>query len=342
MEKKKKIKRKICLIVAIIFIIIALLIPFVFATTSIPTVKQNSQEKQFFSVDSTTKTAGSTLEMSINLETISYSNFLFTLTSGDKALENIDTSEADNNTEIEKENNSIVINGNKEKMSIDKIKLYYQIPQNIAVGTTFTFKATIEENIEKEEKEDATTEDSKVEDNAINDNNSEESPAEQSKKQEIKITITIVEKVEEIKENQNENKEMQNKENQNEKQGQSEMEKNSTPIGSMQVNTSSIRTGSNTATQGETVTYNGSSNNYLKKLSVEGYEFTTDFSKENDTYFMKIEEEKKSLTITAIAEEDETQICIYGNEEVKDGDKILVSITAENGNVRTYRIYITK
>ena len=147
MEKMKKMKRKICLMVAIIFIIIALLIPFVFATTSIPKVKQDSQEKQFFSVDNTAKTAGSTLEMTVNLETISYSDFLFTLTSSDKALENIDTSEADNDTEIERENNSIVINGNKEKMNINEIKLYYQIPQNVTIGTTFTFKATIEENI---------------------------------------------------------------------------------------------------------------------------------------------------------------------------------------------------
>lgn len=339
MEKKKKMKRKICLMVAIIFIIIALLIPFVFATTSIPTVKQNSEEKQFFSVDSTTKTAGSTLEMAVNLETISYSDFLFTLTSSDKALENIDTSEADNDTEIERENNSIVINGNKEKMNINEIKLYYQIPQNIEVGTTFTFKATIEENIETQESENSTTEEIEVEDNNSNieENNNEEEQQEKGKKQEVEVTITIVEKVEEEKvEDKN------NTNNQNEKQEQSGIEKNNMSIGSIQVNTSSVRTGSNTTAQGETVTYNGSSNNYLKKLSIEGYEFTTNFTKENTNYFIKLDEQVDSLNLTAIAEDDEAKVCIYGNEEVEDGKKILISVTAENGSVRTYRIYIIK
>lgn len=339
MEKKKKMKRKICLMVAIIFIIIALLIPFVFATTSIPTVKQNSEEKQFFSVDSTTKTAGSILEMAVNLETISYRDFLFTLTSSDKALENIDTREADNDVEIERENNSIVINGNKEEMNINEIKLYYQIPQNTEVGTTFTFKATIEENIEKEESENSTTEEIEVEDNNSNieENNNEEEQQEKGKKQEVEVTITIVEKVEEEKvEDKN------NTNNQNEKQEQSGIEKNSMSIGSIQVNTSNVRTGSNTTAQGETVTYNGSSNNYLKKLSIEGYEFTTNFTKENTNYFIKLDEQVDSLNLTAIAEDDEAKVCIYGNEEVEDGKKILIYVTAENGSVRTYRIYIIK
>lgn len=339
MEKKKKMKRKICLMVAIIFIIIALLIPFVFATTSIPTVKQNSEEKQFFSVDGTTKTAGSTLEMAVNLEIINYNDFLFTLTSSNKALENIDTREADNDIEIERENNSIVINGNKEEMNINEIKLYYQIPQNIEIGTTFTFKATIEENIEKEESKNSTTEEIEVEDNNSNieENNNEEEQQEKGKKQEIEVTITIVEKVEEEKvEDKN------NTNNQNEKQEQSGIEKNNMSIGSVQVNTSSVRTGSNTTAQGETVTYNGSSNNYLKKLSIEGYEFTTNFTKENTNYFIKLDEQVDSLNLTAIAEDDEAKICVYGNEEVEDGKKILISVTAENGSVRTYRIYIIK
>ena len=53
-------------------------------------------------------------------------------------------------------------------------------------------------------------------------------------------------------------------------------------------------------------------------------------------------EEINSLKISAIAEDDEAKICIYGNEDVENGSKVLVSVTAENGNVRTYRIYIIK
>ena len=190
-------------------------------------------------------------------------------------------------------------------MNINEIKLYYQIPQNTEIGTSFTFKATIEENIEKEESEDNTTEEIEVEDNNSNieENNNEEEQQEKGKKQEVEVTITIVEKVEEeIEENKN------NINNQDEKQEQNGMEKN----------------------------------NYLKKISIEGYEFTTNFTKENTNYFIKLDDGVDSLNLTAIAEDDEAKICIYGNEEVEDGRKILISVTAENGSVRTYRIYIIK
>lgn len=92
----------------------------------------------------------------------------------------------------------------------------------------------------------------------------------------------------------------------------------------------------------ETVTYSGSNNNYLTGLSVDGYSLNKEFSKENCTYFVNIDTSISSVNINAEKEDDTATVCIYGNEELKVGtNKILVNVTAENGNVRTYRIYIT-
>ncbi len=68
-----------------------------------------------------------------------------------------------------------------------------------------------------------------------------------------------------------------------------------------------------------------------------------EFSKENSTYFITVEKDVSSLEIIANADDETSSVCIYGNEEIADGtSKILISVTAENGNVRNYRIYVTK
>ena len=91
------------------------------------------------------------------------------------------------------------------------------------------------------------------------------------------------------------------------------------------------------------VTYNGSDNNYLKKLVVSNYELNREFSKENTTYFVTIENDINKLNIKATAQDEDAIVCVYGNENLKEGtNKILISVTAENGNVRNYRIYVTK
>ncbi len=68
-----------------------------------------------------------------------------------------------------------------------------------------------------------------------------------------------------------------------------------------------------------------------------------EFSKENSTYFITVEKDVSSLEIIVNADDEASSVCIYGNEEIADGtSKILISVTAENGNVRNYRIYVTK
>ena len=122
----------------------------------------------------------------------------------------------------------------------------------------------------------------------------------------------------------------------------------STPVQKIPTNNSNIQynTMSNiTISNNQTpkVTYNGSDNNYLSELTVNGYTFNRAFSKENTTYFITVGNEIEKLDITAKVDDDESTVTIYGNENLKEGtNKILIAVTAENGNVRNYRIYVTK
>ena len=120
---------------------------------------------------------------------------------------------------------------------------------------------------------------------------------------------------------------------------------NSTNTKSSNMNTSS-NTGSNKQgtsqgmTEVETATYNGSNNNYLESLKVKGVDLNTDFNKENTTYFVNVTD-ASTLKITAKAEDDTAKVVITGNDSIKEGtNKILIAVTAENGDVRYYRIFV--
>ena len=91
----------------------------------------------------------------------------------------------------------------------------------------------------------------------------------------------------------------------------------------------------------ETVSYTGSSNNYLSSLTVEEKEIT--FNKTQNTYFISIPEEQTNIKVNYETEESTAKVCIYGNTELKEGlNKVLITVTAENGSVRNYRIYVIR
>ena len=79
------------------------------------------------------------------------------------------------------------------------------------------------------------------------------------------------------------------------------------------------------------------SNNYLKDLSIEGYEI--DFDKEQQEYEIN-RNGKSSLNIKAITESKKAEVAIIGNEELKDKDEIKIVVTAESGDNRTYTITV--
>lgn len=95
-------------------------------------------------------------------------------------------------------------------------------------------------------------------------------------------------------------------------------------------------------TQGET--YKGSQNNYLKSLSITDVEFKNSFKKTTADYFARLDDDDlDKVTVKAVAEDSSAIVTVYGNTNLKEGkNKIIINVTADNGDVRTYRIYLTK
>lgn len=82
-----------------------------------------------------------------------------------------------------------------------------------------------------------------------------------------------------------------------------------------------------------------SSNNYLKSLSVDGYEITPVFDKNTLEYNLELENGVKSINIKATKADSKATISGLGTHTLTEGEnKIIVSVMAENGNVKKYII----
>lgn len=82
-----------------------------------------------------------------------------------------------------------------------------------------------------------------------------------------------------------------------------------------------------------------SSNVYLNKIVIIGYNL--DFDKDKINYNLKIKNEK-SLDITAITEDSTSYVTIYGNESLENGSIIRLVVTGEDTTQKTYTITIEK
>ena len=80
-------------------------------------------------------------------------------------------------------------------------------------------------------------------------------------------------------------------------------------------------------------------NNYLKKLSIGGYEIIPNFNKETLEYEVKLEPGIEKINIEASAESKKSTVKGTGEVNLTEGlNTIKVVVTAENGNERTYKI----
>ena len=318
--------RKVKLVVASVILVIVLGINISYAIS-------NSNSSSFFEVNKNEISKGETLEMTIDLSKIEYKQFEFVLSSNTQ-IDNISTDEA--NISLNQENNDIAIDINKEQLNINKIVLYYQIPENIEIGTKINLNAQIK--IENDEIENEVVEGD--EDWIIADSK--------------QVEITIIEKDNKNNENNKneENKNQGNNENnkqqddrQNDKIPQNNNENtknkminNAGNVKNMSNNSSSVKQSNG---QTEIATYNGSSNNYLSSLKINGVQLTTDFNKEKKTYFASVEN-METIKVTANAGDSNSKVAITGTSLKSGENKVLISVTAENGDVRYYRIYVTK
>ncbi len=322
---KKNIKN-----ILAILLLLSILIPVTYSY-AIGTIKEASKETSFFEISKLEYNKNEKVEMLINLENIEFTKFTFEL----KSSENITNMEIDSNIEVEKSNDEITIEIDKSITNLNKIALYYQIPDNVEINDTIKFIATvtnIETNIDKDE----------------NENEVEEDTIGNSSNEEIKQPIEpeIMTKAIEIKVVEQTNKE-ENDKNENIKNEEKSQDKKDKKVNEKSNTTKTIEKSVTTQTMSskaeQTVKYNGSDNNYLSSISIEGYKLNKEFSKDNLTYFINVGKDVNNLKITTNKVENSSTVCIYGNEDLREGtNKILISVTAENGNVRNYRIYVTK
>ena len=93
-----------------------------------------------------------------------------------------------------------------------------------------------------------------------------------------------------------------------------------------------------------TVTREGSSNNYLDSLEVEGYDLDKDFDKDIEDYSITVPHDVDSVTVNAVAEDNENAtVTIEGNDNLQPGENtITITVKAENGDEKTYTITVTK
>lgn len=312
-------------------------------------VTDEKSKKSFFEIQKTEVTKKETIQMNLNLEEITYTKFTFKLESNvniknvkfDEKLEN-DSKEVN----IEKSNNEIIIEINKENTNLDVITLNYNLPEDLEVNDTISFKASIINNENssneegKEEKQEIEKKVKIIEDEKNDSMKNDEKDKEDNKNESEENN----EKSDEILEKDNKNISNNDfNEINKEIEDQNTVKENSVKnVQNSNINTNTKNISTNQSEE-ETSIYNGSNNNYLSNIIVNDYSLNKEFTKDNSTYFVTVGNDVNSLNITTEKEEVSSTVSIYGNENLSVGkNKILICVTAENGNVRIYRIYVTK
>lgn len=90
-------------------------------------------------------------------------------------------------------------------------------------------------------------------------------------------------------------------------------------------------------------TGDGSPNNCLSTLAINGYSLTPTFSKFTTEYSLVVDNSVSSVEVTAAAIISSTKVAGTGTHQLNEGtNTITVTATAENGSVRTYTIEIVR
>lgn len=85
-----------------------------------------------------------------------------------------------------------------------------------------------------------------------------------------------------------------------------------------------------------------SSNNYLKSLSVDGYQLSPTFNKKTLEYSLELENDVRSIVVNAAKEDSKATLKGGGRYSLNEGSNdITITVTAENGNAKNYVIHAT-
>ena len=339
--------KKIKIITSITIILIMLSIQVSYAIV-------DSNNSSFLSVNTDKIGQKETLKIALDLNKIEYDKFKIVLNS------NIDNDKihTDDNITINEESDGVTIEIDKTKLNLGTIEMSYVVPEETEINSKIqlSVKVIVEEEVEQQDDEENTIlvkqekvvlEESKniiVIDNKDNTNTETEkqeqntdTSKEQNNNKEKNQKDSNKEQGENNKDNTNKTSNSQNNKTMASSNKSTNNKQNSINVNSISKNTNSGGAQSNKNV--ESAIYNGSNNNYLKNLSVKNIELNTNFNKENTTYFINVTN-TSNLKITAIAEDNTAKVVIIGNDSIKEGtNKILISVTAENGNTRYYRIF---
>ena len=84
-----------------------------------------------------------------------------------------------------------------------------------------------------------------------------------------------------------------------------------------------------------------SSDYYISKLEIEGYEI--DFDKYTYEYSIKVGSDVESLKLIVLLNSSKSIYYVEGNENFKEGENLVyITVKAENGSTKTYTIKVTK
>lgn len=87
-----------------------------------------------------------------------------------------------------------------------------------------------------------------------------------------------------------------------------------------------------------------SGNNYLSSLSVAPGSLSPSFNKSTTSYHVTVSDSQTSIAVSAAAEHGKAKVSLNGvQKDLKMGDNtVKVTVTAENGEKRTYKIIVTR
>lgn len=84
-----------------------------------------------------------------------------------------------------------------------------------------------------------------------------------------------------------------------------------------------------------------SKDNYLKSLTVQGYEITPAFDKETTSYKVSVPDTLEEIKVSASVNDSRSRVSGTGTINISEGsNKVEVVVTAQNGSVRTYTIMV--
>lgn len=282
------------------------------------------------------------IELVIDVSKIEYEKSVIEIVST-STMENVAV-ENEEELDVEKDNDKIVIELDKNTTSFEEITVSYKVPETVNVGDNIVLNTNVINLEDTEEELTYSNTITVIDKNENQDNDKSEDKLQKDEKNN---------KDENIDEKINKDEKLNIDEKSLEKDKQNNNVENSDIAVSfskanisaaISTKTASIVSSSSnkTSSKESTATYNGSDNNYLSALSIEGYELNKDFSKEIETYFLTVDSSVSSVNVVAEAEDSTSKLKIYGNDDLQNNSKILITVTAQNGNTRNYRIYLNK